>query len=183
MRYELKKTVALVGMMGSGKTAVGTALARILGVPFRDSDQAIEDAANMSIAEIFTRDGEAFFREKETQVLARLLGESAVILSTGGGAYLSGTNRQIISDKGVAVWLRAGTDLLWSRVKHKTTRPLLRTPNPRATLEELVSKREPYYAKADLIVDASADYSVDEMAEKVIETLLTRPDVLEVKTQ
>ncbi|WP_176759551.1 shikimate kinase [Meinhardsimonia xiamenensis] len=179
MRYRLKRTVALVGMMGSGKTAVGGALARLLGVPFLDSDAEIERAANMSIAEIFARDGEAFFRDREAEVIARLLTGRPVILSTGGGAFLSERNRRVIEEKGVAVWLRADHDLLWNRVRHKTTRPLLRTPDPRATLEKLAREREPAYARAALVVDADARYSVEEMAGKVIEALLTRPDVLE----
>src|SRR5690606_1185018 len=88
LRWHLKRTVALVGMMGAGKTAVGTALARILGVPFLDSDAEIVKAANREIAEIFERDGEAFFREKESQVITRLLAAPRKsVLSTGGGAY------------------------------------------------------------------------------------------------
>ena len=85
MGYELKKTVVLVGMMGAGKTDVGNALARRIGVPFLDSDEEIVAAANMSIAEIFERDGEAFFRRKESQVIGRLLETERCILSTGGG--------------------------------------------------------------------------------------------------
>ncbi len=181
MAWNLKKTVVLVGMMGSGKTAVGGALARILGVPFLDSDTEIVRAANMSIAEIFQRDGEPFFRQKETQVITRLLETERGILSTGGGAYLAEANRQVISGKGVAVWLRAELDLLWNRVKHKTTRPLLRTDDPKATLTALAEAREPIYALADLVVDARAEYSIDDMAGQVIEALLTRPDVLERK--
>lgn len=179
MDYVLKKTVVLVGMMGSGKTAVGTALARLLDVPFLDSDAEIESAANMSIAEIFERDGEPFFREKETQVINRLLDEKRGVLSTGGGAFLAERNRQIITDKGVAVWLRADKNLLWSRVRHKTSRPLLRTTNPRQTLRELCEARDPSYAKAELAVDARATYSIEDMAHRVIAALLTRPDVLE----
>lgn len=179
MAYQLKKTVALVGMMGSGKSAIGTGLARRLGVTFLDSDAEIEAAANLKISEIFEREGEAFFREKETQVLARLLEEETVILSTGGGAYLSPTNRAAISEKGVAVWLKADLELLWSRVRHKTTRPLLRTANPRATLEQLYHDRDPIYALADLAVEANATYTITQMVDKVTEALLTRPDVLE----
>lgn len=89
LQERLKKTVALVGMMGSGKTAVGTALARRLGVPFVDSDAAIVEAAQMTIAEIFERDGEAFFRAREAEVLARLMEGPPCVLSTGGGAYLA----------------------------------------------------------------------------------------------
>jgi len=174
----LKKTAVLVGMMGSGKTAVGTALARLLGAPFLDSDAEIEKAADRTIAEIFERDGEAFFREKETQVISRLLDEECGVLSTGGGAYLSARNRQLISDKGVAVWLRVDQELLWSRVRHKNTRPLLRTKNPRETLRELCAQREPDYALAELTVEAKRDYSVHQMADKVVVALHSWPDVL-----
>ncbi len=179
MGYVLKKTVVLVGMMGSGKTAVGTAVSRLLHAPFLDSDTEIESAANMSVAEIFQRDGEPFFRDKETQVLIRLLGQKCCILSTGGGAFLAERNRRIIAEKGIAVWLRADLPLLWTRVRHKATRPLLRTPNPRQTLADLCTARGPSYAMAELVVDARPDYSIEDMAQRVIEALLTRPDVLE----
>ncbi len=175
----LGKTVVMVGMMGAGKTAVGTALARQLGVPFLDSDEEITRAANRSIAEIFERDGEPFFRARETEVIGRLLRGTPCVLSTGGGAFLSAANRQLIHDVGVSVWLRADLDLLWQRVRHKTTRPLLRTPNPRETLRELYEARMPFYAEADLVVDSTPDLSVEDMATRVRQALLTRPDVLE----
>ncbi len=177
--WTLHKTVVLVGMMGAGKTAVGKAVAAHLGVPFLDSDAEIERAANMSIAEIFARDGEAFFRARETEVINRLLDGARCILSTGGGAFLSERNRRLISSKGVSVWLDADLDLLWSRVKHKDTRPLLRTADPYATLAGLYESRVPVYRLADLSVTADRDYSIDTMAGKVIETLARRPDVLE----
>jgi len=176
---QLKKTVALVGMMGAGKTAVGTALARMLGVPFRDSDEEIVKAASRSIAEIFERDGEPFFRARETEVLSRLVKGQPCILSTGGGAFLSDLNRNIIGATGVSVWLRADLDLLWHRVRHKATRPLLRTANPRETLRQLHEARVPYYALADVTVDAEPDLSIELMAQRVIEALKTRNDVLE----
>ena len=176
---KLKKTVVMVGMMGAGKTAVGRALAAKIGVPFLDSDAEIVKAANMSIAEIFERDGEAFFRTKETQVIDRLLDEERGILSTGGGAFLAEGNRSLISEKGVAVWLDADLELLWQRVKHKDTRPLLRTANPRQTLSEIFDARVPIYAKAELSVQADPNYSIEDMADRVLDALLTRPDVLE----
>lgn len=179
MRGRLRKPVVLVGMMGAGKTAVGTHLARILGVPFRDSDDEIVKAANMTIPEIFARDGEDFFRAKESQVLVRLLAGPPGVLSTGGGAWLAEANRQAISAAGVAVWLRADLDLLWQRVRHKSTRPLLRTADPLGTLRELLAHRTPIYGQAGLIVDSLPGLSVETMAERVVAALQTRPDVLE----
>ena len=179
MPVSLKKTVAMVGMMGAGKTAIGTALARRLGVPFLDSDTEIEAAANATIAEIFSRDGEAFFRDREAQVIARLLDGAPSILSTGGGAFLREENRQAITERGISVWLRADLELLWNRVKHKTTRPLLHTDNPRETLAAIQRDRDPVYALADIAVDADEAFSIDDMTDRVIKALLTRPDVLE----
>jgi shikimate kinase len=179
VKGRLKKTVVLVGMMGAGKTAVGNALARMLDVPFLDSDDEIERAANMTVAEIFARDGEPFFRARETEVLARLLAGSPCILSTGGGAFLSPDNRAAIARKGVAVWLKADLELLWQRVRHKSTRPLLRTADPKATLAGLLEAREPVYAAAGLIVQAQPNYSIEDTARKVMEALADRQDVLE----
>lgn len=178
-RYVLHKTVAMVGMMGAGKTAVGRALAARLDVPFLDSDAEIQAAANMTVPEIFARDGEAFFRRKEVQVIARLLVGQPCILSTGGGAFLAAQNRAAISEKGVSVWLDADLDLLWQRVRHRNTRPLLRTDNPKQTLTDIYNARVPIYALADLTVKADPSYAVEDMVSQVIETLLTRPDVLE----
>lgn len=178
--FQLKKTVVMVGMMGAGKTAVGRALALRLGVPFLDSDAEIEAAANMTVPEIFERDGEPFFRSKETQVISRLLDEERGILSTGGGAFLAEENRANITERGVSVWLNANLDLLWQRVRHKDTRPLLRTSDPRATLGEIYATRVPLYALADVTVASLPDLSIEEMVDRVVSTLLAeRPDVLE----
>lgn len=180
MVWRLRKTVVLVGMMGSGKTAVGTQLARVLNVPVLDSDAEIETAAAMSISEIFARDGEAFFRLKESQVIARLLAGPPAVLSTGGGAWMQPVNRAAIAAAGVSVWLCADEALLWQRVRHKTTRPLLQTENPRETLRALCAARNPVYAEADLAVDAEAGLSVEAMAARVLEAIAAaRPDALE----
>ncbi|MEO0892289.1 MAG: shikimate kinase [Pseudomonadota bacterium] len=178
-QFKLHKTVVMVGMMGAGKTAVGRALASKLNVPFLDSDAEIEAAAKMTIAEIFDRDGEAFFRDREAEVINRLLESNPGILSTGGGAFLAERNRDNITQKGVSVWLNADLNLIWGRVKHKDTRPLLRTANPYATLKDLYRERVPHYQTADLKVTAQPGLSLDEMAMRVIDTLLTRADVLE----
>jgi shikimate kinase len=178
MTAKLKKTVVMVGMMGAGKSAVGKELARQLNVPFIDSDAEIETAANATIAEIFTRDGEAFFREKEAQVIARLLDGTPCILSVGGGAFLRPKTREIVTERGVSVWLKADLETLWHRVKRKDTRPLLRTENPRQTLADLMAAREPAYTQADLIVQTAPDYAIETTAEIVAKTLAERPDVL-----
>lgn len=178
MGQVLLRTVALVGMMGAGKTAVGQALARRLNVAFRDSDAAIEAAADRTIAEIFARDGESFFRERETRVIARLLEESPGVLSTGGGAWMRAENRALISGRGVALWLKADLDVLWSRVRNREGRPLLQTPDPRATLAALCAARDPVYALADLTVVSEGEGSVEQMVDRVIAALRTRPDVL-----
>ncbi|TDK47415.1 shikimate kinase [Antarcticimicrobium luteum] len=177
----LKKTVVMVGMMGAGKTAVGRALAARLRAPFLDSDHEIEAAANMTIPEIFARDGEAFFRKKESQVIARLLAEARGVLSTGGGAFLSEANRDMISDRGVSVWLNADLDVLWNRVRHRDHRPLLKTADPYETLKELYEARVPLYARADLVVRSDAQTPVEGVVDRVLAALATRPDVLEME--
>lgn len=163
--------IVLVGMMGAGKTAVGTELARRLGVPFRDSDAEIEKAAAMTISEIFTRDGEAFFRAREAEVLARLLAGPVGVISTGGGAFMQPRNREIIAARGLSVWLNCDLDLLWQRVRQRPTRPLLQTEDPRGTLARLLAERQPTYALADLEYRARPGDSVETATTRLIEAL------------
>jgi len=170
-RPRLQRTVVLVGMMGAGKTAVGHALAARLDVPFLDSDEEIVKAAQMSVAEIFARDGEPFFRARESEVIERLLSGPPAVVSTGGGAFLSAANRNMIARLGASVWLKADLELLWNRVKHKNTRPLLRTADPKATLADLLAARTPLYEKAQIAVEAEAGLSIEDMADKVIAAL------------
>jgi len=179
-KHHLHRSIVFVGMMGSGKTAIGRALAMRLGVAFRDSDAELETAANATIAEIFARDGEAFFRDREAEVIARLLKAAPAVLSTGGGAFMSARNRTAISAHGVSVWLDADLDTLWDRVRTKDSRPLLRTANPRATLAELFEKRVPVYQLADMRVAPRPDFAIEQTTALVIEKLLTRPDILEL---
>ena len=174
----LHRTVVLVGMMGSGKTAIGRSLAACLNVSFLDSDAEIEAAANATISEIFERDGEAFFRDREAEVIARLLAGPPVILSTGGGAFLAERNREAISKIGVSLWLDVDLGTLWERVRHKDTRPLLRTADPLATLTGLFKAREGIYHLADLSVKAKRSFSIDDTTNRALEVLKSRPDVL-----
>ncbi|MGR3500045.1 MAG: shikimate kinase [Limimaricola soesokkakensis] len=177
----LRRPVVLVGMMGSGKTAIGRALSARLGCGFVDSDTAIEEAAKCSIAEIFARDGEAFFRARESEVLERLLEAGPRVVSTGGGAFLAPRNRDAIATRGAALWLDADLDLLWERVRHKSTRPLLRTPDPRGTLSRLLDERRPIYAEAPMRLVARPGDSIEVTTDRVIETLAQRPDILETR--
>jgi shikimate kinase len=178
-KYCLKKTVVLVGMMGSGKTAIGKALAAELNVPFLDSDAAIEEAAAISIAEIFERDGEPFFRKREAEVIERLLSGEPCILSTGGGAFLTDTVRDAIAAKGASVWLDVKLDILWERVRQKDTRPLLRTQNPRQTLSDIFDARVPVYALAGIHAKIADNASIEQTMKMVVQTLAQHPDILE----
>jgi shikimate kinase len=150
----LKRTVALVGMMGAGKSSVGRRLAARLGVTFRDADSEIEAAAGCTISEIFERFGEAEFRDGERRVIARLLSEPAHVLATGGGAFIDPGTRAKIRAEAFSIWLRAPIDLLLARVQRRETRPLLRQGDPREILERLLAERAPIYAEADLALDS-----------------------------
>jgi shikimate kinase len=171
MAQGLSKTVVMVGMMGAGKTAIGRVLAQLLDEPFVDSDAEIETAAQRTIAEIFERDGEDFFRQRETEVIDRLLTGPPCILSTGGGAFLASGNRDLISKKGVSIWLDVPIEVLWERVRYKDTRPLLRTENPRATLSALFDARVGHYRRADVHVECGLG-SIAETASGVQSELL-----------
>ncbi|MCB1386483.1 MAG: shikimate kinase [Nitratireductor sp.] len=151
------RCLVFVGMMGSGKTAIGRLVAAAIGIPFYDSDQEIVTAANMDIPEIFERHGEGYFRAGEERVIQRLLSEGPSVISLGGGAFLSEATRAAIEDRGMSIWLKADLDLLMSRVMRRPgTRPLLKTADPRATMAALMETREPVYGKADIHVPSSS---------------------------
>jgi shikimate kinase len=165
------RSIVLVGMMGAGKSAVGRRLAGRLGLEFRDADTEIEEAAQKTIAEIFAGDGEAFFRDKERRVINRLLScEMPIVLATGGGAYMNAETRALIAERGISIWLKAEFEVLMRRVRRKPTRPLLQTPDPEATLRNLIDVRYPTYAQADVTV-LSRDVAHDIVLEDVIGAL------------
>ena len=176
----MRRSIVLVGMMGAGKSAVGAELSRRLHAPLRDTDVEIERAAAMTIPEIFARDGEAFFRARESEVLARVLGGPPAVVSTGGGAWMNPVNRDAVGRAGVSVWLNVPLPVLWHRVRQRPGRPLLRTPDPRGTLERLLAGREPSYALADITVPVGAGDSVEDATLRVLDALRDRhPDLLE----
>lgn len=149
------RAIVLVGMMGAGKTTVGRRLAPKLGLPFYDADEQIERAAGMSVNDLFLRHGEESFRRGEAQVIARLLSGPAHVLATGGGAVIDPETRALIRAHAISVWLKADVDVLLRRASRRATRPLLKTPDPRATLQRLLAERTPYYAQANIVVDAA----------------------------
>lgn len=151
-----QRCVVLVGMMGAGKTSVGRRLAQVLHLPFVDADGEIEQAANLTIAEIFAHYGEAHFREGERRVVARLLANGPAVLATGGGAFMNEETRRECREHGVTVWLKADVPVLLERVRKKGNRPLLDDPDPEGVLRRLLREREPIYASADIVV-ASRD--------------------------
>ncbi|HWF63447.1 MAG TPA: shikimate kinase [Rhizomicrobium sp.] len=169
----LDRTVALVGMMGAGKTSVGRRLAQRLAVPFRDADHEIEAAAGLTVAEIFERFGESHFRDGERKVIARLLHEPPHVLATGGGAFMDESTRDAMAQSAFTIWLKAPLHLLMARVKKRETRPLLKEGDMRATLEKLLAVREPVYAKADMMLD-SADEPHGAAVERIVEALRAR---------
>ncbi|MFM2044041.1 MAG: hypothetical protein RLY86_2617 [Pseudomonadota bacterium] len=168
----IPRTIVLVGLMGAGKTSIGKRLAARLGLPFRDADQEIEEAAGCTIPEIFDRFGEAGFRDGERKVIARLLDGPVHILSTGGGAFMDAGTRAVIRDRGISVWLRAELDLLVQRTARRDTRPLLKSGDPREILKRLMDLRYPVYAEADLTVE-SDERPPEETTERVIHALDT----------
>jgi len=158
---KLNRTVALVGMMGAGKTSIGKRLAARLEVPFADADHAIEEAADMTVKEIFAKYGEPEFRRLERSVIARLLGEAPHVLATGGGAYMDETTRAAMKDHAFTIWLKAPVEILLGRVRKRQgadqTRPLLAGDDMRGTLERLLAAREPAYATADMILESGEE--------------------------
>jgi shikimate kinase len=164
------RTVALVGLMGAGKSSIGRRLAQRLKVPFVDADAEIEVAAGATIEEIFERHGEAAFREGERRVIARLLEGPVQVLATGGGAFMDPNTRALMRARAISVWLRAELELLLPRLTRRSNRPLLKAGDPRTVLEHLIAERYPVYAEADITVD-SLDGPPEVTLERVLAAL------------
>ena len=148
----ITRPVVLVGLMGVGKSTVGRKLATMLGRDFVDADDAIVEAAQRSIPEIFATFGEAYFRDGERRVIARLIDEGHGVIATGGGAFVDAATRQRVLDRGIAVWIDCDTDTLVERTSRRPTRPLLQQGDPHAILSRLAAERAPFYAEAPIRV-------------------------------
>jgi shikimate kinase len=165
-----ERSIVLVGLMGCGKSSVGRRLASRLGLGFVDADEEIERVAAKTIVEIFTDHGEAYFRDGERRVIARLLASGPQVLATGGGAFINPETRAKIRERGVSVWLRADLPVLMRRVSKRDTRPLLKSGDPEATMRDLMKKRYPVYAEADVTIE-SRDVPHDVIVNEVIASL------------
>jgi shikimate kinase len=164
-----RRTIALVGLMGAGKTSIGKRLAQELKLPFIDADAEIELAAGESVEDIFERHGEAFFRDGERRVIARLLDGPPHVLATGGGAFMDPSTRALLKARAIVVWLKADIEVLLARVARRNNRPLLKNGDKRAILEKLIIERYPVYAEAAITID-----SVEGPAEEMVGKILTR---------
>ena len=163
--------VFLVGMMGAGKTTLGKALAHRLDLEFVDTDKVLVERTGVPVATIFEIEGEDGFRRRESGILAELARRADCVVATGGGAVLSEENRSLMRAHGTVVYLRARLESLWERTRHDSSRPLLATPDPRATLAELLEKRDPLYRQAAHIVVDTGSQSAATLVSRVVSAL------------
>ncbi|MFM2344434.1 MAG: hypothetical protein RLZZ210_1045 [Pseudomonadota bacterium] len=162
----MQQNIILIGMMGSGKTTIGRAVAQRINYPFFDSDHVIEERCGTSIATIFSLEGEIGFRKRETEVIHSLCSQANIVLATGGGAVLDEKNRKALQSSGIIIYLKASIDALWQRTSQDKTRPLLENKNPRQILENIYQDRDPIYT-------SMANYTVD-TSKSNISTLITQ---------
>ena len=170
---ELRQTIALVGMMGAGKSSIGFRLAARLKVPFSDADAEIERAAGCTVSDIFERYGEDAFRDCERKVIERLLGEPPHVLATGGGAFINPETRARMKGSAVTVWIKVPVDVLLSRLQRKDDRPLLKNGDPREIVERLLAERAPIYREADLTIESENGPHADTV-ERIVAALIQR---------
>ncbi len=165
-----QRTIALVGLMGVGKSTVGRRLAKQLGLPFADGDTEIEAAAGMTVSDIFARLGEAEFRAGEARVMKRLLEGPRMVLATGGGAVLNLDTQALLKDRAVTLWMRADLQTVVQRVQRRDTRPLLRGRDPLTALQAMAEVRYPVYSTADVTVDVASGAHA-QAVEAIVEAL------------
>lgn len=168
-----ERSIVLVGLMGAGKSTVGRRLARRLSLPFVDSDEEIERAADHEIREIFDRFGEASFRDGERRVLRRLIEGGRKVIATGGGAFMDSETRSLILERCIAIWLEAGVDTLAERVARRGHRPLLAGKDPLPLLQELADVRNPVYAEAHIRVRSESGPH-ERTVDRIVDALAAR---------
>ena len=168
--HRIDRPIVLVGLMGAGKSTVGRRLAAMLGRDFIDADDEIEKAAQRSIPEIFEDFGEAYFRDGERRVIARLIEEHHGVIATGGGAFVNDETRALILERAIAVWIDCDIDTLVARTSRRNTRPLLRNGDPKTILTDLLEKRRPCYAEAQVRV-LSEDGPHNDTARAILEAI------------
>jgi shikimate kinase len=164
------KNIALIGLMGSGKTTIGALLAQKLKLNFVDIDTEIEKKEKSTISEIFAHKGESFFRELETQALKEFAGKTNQIISTGGGAVQNTENLDFLKQNCITIYLKTSPEVLFERLKDDASRPLLQNPDPLATLKELLKKRQDNYQKADIIIDTD-NKTTDKIVNEIIKNV------------
>lgn len=169
-RATIDRPIVLIGMMGVGKSTVGRRLATRLGLPFIDSDDAIEEAAGMTVGELFETYGEAQFRDGERRLIARLMDKEPKVVATGGGAFVDDETRALILEMATAIWLKADVDILAERVSRRDTRPLLRHDDPAKVLAELMAKRERFYAEAHHHIE-SGNGAHEQTVDRILQAL------------
>ncbi len=166
----MKKNIVLTGFMGSGKTSVGNRISKMLGMKVVDTDDLIEERMCVSINDIFSRHGEAYFREVEKGIVKEVSELEGRVIVTGGGVVLNKENIRNLRKKGIIVYLHVTPDAAYARVKAQTHRPLLRVEDPLKKIKELLEQRAPFYADNDLTIDTTGltvDKVVDEVLRKV----------------
>lgn len=166
----MKKNIIITGFMGTGKTVVAIELARKLGMKFIDMDQLIEERQEMSIADIFVRSGEKYFREQENKLVQELAQEENMVIATGGGTFLNLDNIRILNQEGQIICLYANPQALYNRLKKKNNRPLIKGNNILNKINHLLEKRKRIYDNFDYKVDTT-DLTIQEVVDKIIELL------------
>jgi len=168
--FSLDRPIVMVGLMGAGKTSIGRALARKLGVPFVDSDKEIEAVAGCSVVDIFSLYGEEEFRRVEQRVIARLLdsGPALKVISTGEGAFITPAVRELVVDRALTIWLKADLELLVKRTNFRDTRPQLLNADSKRILSQLIDERYKIYSSADITVE-----TLDESLQKTLTKVIT----------
>jgi len=173
----MKENIILVGLMGAGKSTIGRLLAKQLKMDFYDSDRIIEERTGVDISTIFEIEGEQGFRDREEDVIAELCEMDGIILATGGGCVLRKINRKNMQQGGHVIYLRTNADLLYSRIRHDRSRPLMQTKSPINTLRKLLDDREPFYLEVADTVVMTGKQKINVIVKKVTHILQEKLDL------